>query len=316
MADSFQGRAYRPIDAESGGGAGAVFRALLRVAPIVCILLFLWPAALRYVAPGVPVGDPGVAAIVRFAAFAAFIVSAIAWSLVQQGLRQRGRREAWASFAMETGGTVRQVPYVPSKGSGAQGGLEVALIVASYPAMLSSGVMVGGRSTSAHYTRLAATATLARDFEFQALPDTKVNRLLMSATVWKPILAAARKRAETHPGEAVQVDALDRVGFLAGESVPTGVAELDRVCFVKATDGALARDLFADPSVRSALLALHSMERGWRVTLISPSASSPAQLEVEAPGWDASVPRLRAMRDLLQALLEQLERMRVVKRAA
>ncbi len=315
MADSFQGRAYRPIDAESGGG-GAIFRSLLGVLPVVFIVLFLWPGALRYLAPGVPAGDPRVAAAIRFGAFAAFIVSSIAWSLVQQGMRARGRREAWTTFATEVGGTVRQAPFAVGRGGGAQGGLEVGFSVASYPATLSSGLLVGGRSSSAHYTRLAITAALARDFEFQALPDTGVNRLLMSPTVWKPILAAARKRAETHPGEAVQVGALDRVGFLAGEAVPTGDAEVDRVCFVKATDPLLARDLFADPSVRSTLLALHSMDRAWRVTLISPSAASPAQLEVEAPGWDANVPRLRAMRDLLQALLERLERMGVLRRAA
>ncbi len=315
MADSLEGRAYRPIGAESGGG-GAVGRALLRILPAILLVLFLWPGALRYVAPGAPVGNPGVAAAIRFGAFAAFLVSVIAWSLVEKSRRQRGRREAWASFAAETGGTVRDTPFVVGKGGGAPGGVEVSLIVASYPAKLSSGVVAGGRSASPFYTRFAATAVLARDFEFQALPDTGVNRLLMSPTIWKPILAAARKRAEAHPGEAVQVDALDRVGFLAGEPVPTGDPELDRACFVKATDAALARDLFADPSVRSALLGLHSMDRAWRVTLISPSASSPAQLEVEAPGWDANAPRLRVMRDLLQALLERLERMGVLRRAA
>ena len=315
MANAFEGRAYRPIDADSGGG-GAIFRVFLGVLPIAFMVLFLWPGALRYVAPGVPVGDPRVAALVRYAGFAGFIVSMIAWSLLQQGRRARGRREAWTTFATEVGGTVRQAPFVVGKGGDAQGGLEVKFPVASYPATLSTGLLAGGRSASAHYTRLAATTALARDFEFQALPDTGVNRLLMSPTVWKPILAAARKRAETHPGEAVQAGALDRVGFLAGEAVPTGDAEVDRVCFVKATDALLARDLFADPSVRSTLLALHAMDRAWRVTLISPSAASPAQLEVEAPGWDANVPRLRAMRDLLQALLEHLERMGVLRRAA
>ena len=315
MANALEGRAYRPIEAEAGGG-GAMFRAVLGVLPFVFVVLFLWPGALRYVAPGVPVGEPRVAALVRSAAFAWFIVSMIAWSLLQQGRRARGRREAWTTFATEVGGTARQAPFVVGKGGDARGGLEVTFSVSSYRATLSTGLVAGGRSTSAHYTRLAATATLGRDFEFQALPDTKVNRLLMSPTVWRPILAAARKRAETHPGEAVQVGALDRVGFLAGEAVPTGDAEVDRACFVKATDPALARDLFTDPSVRSTLLGLHSMERGWRVTLISPSASTPAQLEVEAPGWDANVPRLRAMRNLLQALLERLDRVGVLKRAA
>ncbi len=197
-----------------------------------------------------------------------------------------------------------------------EGGLEVTFLVGSYPAVLSAGATLPSRSPSSHQTRLAATAVLLRDFQFQVLPNTSVNRVLMSPNVWKPILTAARNQAETQAGNAEQATAVDRIDFLASDAVVTGDAELDRACLIKATDESLVRDLVADPGVRSALAALQAVERGWRITLLSASASSPARLEVEVPGWDKDLPRLRAMHGLLKATLERLGQQRVLGSAA
>lgn len=316
MANALEGRAYRPIDADSGGGPAAVLRVVLNLIVVASIVLFVWPAGLRFVAPLAPLSDGAHAAVVRMAAFGIFVLSMIVLSIGQQTARGTRRREIWTAFASEVGGSVRQGPY-RAAGGGTEGGLEMTFTVGSYPAVLSRGTTSpSSRSSSSQHTRLAATAGLVRDFQFQILPNNAVNRVLMSPNVWKPILTAARRQAEKGGSGGEQSKAVDRIAFLADAAVATGDPELDRSCFIKATDEALVRDLLGDPGVRSALTALQGADRGWRVTLLSAAATKPAQLEVELAGWDADLPRLRAMHGLLKAILERLEAQRVLGRAA
>jgi hypothetical protein len=316
MANALEGRAYRPIDADSGGGPAAAIRVALHLSVVATLVLFIWPAGLRYVAPLAPLADGAHAGLVRMAAFAAFVALMIVLSVWQQSASGSRRREIWAAFASEVGGSLNQSPYRAAAG-GMEGGLEMTFSVGAFPAVLSRGTTSrSSRSSSSQHTRLTATAGLVRDFQFQLLPNTAVNRVLMSPNVWKPILTAAQRQAEKRGSGGEQSKAVDRIRFLADAAITTGDPELDRSCFIKATDEALVRDLLGDPGVRSALAALQAADRGWRITLLSAAATSPAQLEVEVAGWDADLTRLKAMHALLKAILERLEAQHVLGRAA
>jgi len=303
MADITPERAYRPIDAESSGGARGLLRVLVPVLFLASAAVFFAPSLLRYVAPGWPGGATAelYARVIAFAALAlAFTVSAVTDSLKLQ----RKQREAWSAFAQEVGGELSSPPLRPTAGAGWEGGLRVAYTLEGRPIVLTC----YGPKTSDRFTRLGATVPLGRDVQFQILANTTANRVLMSSAIWTPVLAMASREAGKGPEGAERARALDRMRFLSAPPLVTGDASFDHAFLLKATDEGAARDVAGDPSVRSALEQLAKRDRYFRLSLVGIAAPGPAQLEVEVAGRLGDIERLRAMHALLLAVMARLDR--------
>jgi hypothetical protein len=311
VADITPERAYRPIDAESNGGPRVLLRALVPIVFVASAAVLFAPSLLRFVLPDWQ-GGPAAETYARVIAFAALAltltVSAVSDSLVLQ----RKQRETWNAFAQEVGGAVSVAPLRPTAGGGWEGGLRVAYTMEGRPVVLTC----YGPKSSNRYARLGATLPLGRDVQFQILANTTANRILMSSAIWTPVLALASREAGKGPEGAESTRALDRMRFLTAAPLVTGDASFDHAFLLKATDEGIGRDVAGDPSVRTALERLAKRDRYFRLSLVGLTAPGPAQLEVELVGRLADVERLRAMHELLLAVMARLDRSGVLETGA
>jgi hypothetical protein len=202
------------------------------------------------------------------------------------------------------GGAMTEAPIRAGEGAGWEGGLRVAYTLEGRPVVLTC----CGPKSSNRFTRLAATVPLRRDIQFQILANTTANRVLMSAAVWSPVLRMASREAGSGPEEAERARALERMSFLGADPTTLGDPSFDSAFLLKATDAGTARDVVADPSVRTALEQLARRDRYFRLSLVGPEAPGPAQLEVELAGRQVDLDRLRGMHELLLALIARLDR--------
>jgi hypothetical protein len=304
-------RAYRPIDAGSGGAPPVMLRALVPIVLVCALVVVVAPAVLRQVLPGWP-GGGSAESVARLTALA-LLGAVLAASGVSEMRRRRTRqREVWGRFAAEVGGTLTEEPVRVRAGRGWEGGLGVTYTLDNRPVSLSC----HRPRSSGRYTRLAATIPLRRDIQLQVLANTTANRVLMSAAIWSPLLRMAAQEAGTGPEQAERARALERMRFLAAEPTATGDPTFDRAFLLKASDGEVARDAVADPGVRAALDRLLRRDRYFRLSLVGMAAPGPAQLEVELADRPADLDRLRCMHDVLQAVMARLDRSGLLEAAA
>jgi hypothetical protein len=303
MPESTPERAYRPIDAESGGNVALLLRVLAPIVVVCAVVVIFAPSMLRQFLPGWHGGASAeaTARLTAFAVLAAVLTASGAANLRRRRIRER---EAWGRFAAEVGGTLGDEPLRARADRGWEGGLRVGYSIDGRPVVLSC---YRPRSSS-RCTRLAATVPLRRDVEFQVLANTAANRILMSAAIWSPILRMAAKEAGSGPEQAERAQALERMRFLASEPIVTGDPTFDRAFLLKASDPELVRDVVADPSVRAALNRLVGRDRYFRLSLVGMSAPGPAQLELETADRQIDLERLRCMHELLRAVIARLDR--------
>lgn len=303
MADITPERAYRPIDAESSGGARVLLRLLVPVPLVGSAAVLVAPSLLRYVLPGFA-GGAAAETYARLFAFATLAVTLVALAVTDSLARQRKQRETWRAFSQEVGGTLSNAPLRPTAGTGWEGGLRVAYTVEGRPVVLTC----YGPKSSDRFTRLGATVPLVRDIQLQILANTTANRILMSSAIWTPVLALASREAGKGPDGVAQTRALERMRFLTAPPLVTNDASFDRAYLLKATDEGAARDVAGDPLVRGALDQLAKRDRYFRLSLVGLTVPGPAQLEVEVAGRQADLVRLRAMHELLLAVMARLDR--------
>ncbi|HEY7727577.1 MAG TPA: hypothetical protein VID50_03920 [Candidatus Eisenbacteria bacterium] len=308
MAEFNPERAYRPIDADTSAGPGALLRPLASLVLAACAVALFAPSMLRFVVPEWH-GGPLAELYVRLVAFGVLAVTLAVSGLRGQLRLQRKQREAWRTFADQVGGDVSVGSALPAGMPGGGAGERVAYTVEGRPVLLTCYSPQG----STHFTRLGATLPLGRDVQLQVLANSTANRVLMSARIWSPILSAAAREAGDGSEGAERAAALERMRFLTADPLATGDAAFDRAFLVKATDEGIARDMAAAPSVREALEALAKRDRYFRLTLVALRAPGPAQLEVELAGRVADVERLRCMHELLSAVMARLDRSGVLE---
>jgi hypothetical protein len=303
MSDRTPQRAYRPIDAGSGGGVHVPLRAVTFVLFLASAAVLFAPWTLRYVFPGWH-GGASADMVVRGVAFAVLVLTMAVSGVADQARVQGKQLECWRAFALEVGGEVSNASLRPTAGGGWEGGPRVAYTAEGRPVVLTC---YGPRSSD-RFTRLGATLPLARDVQFQILANTAANRVLMSSAIWSPVLKLASREAAKGPEGAERAQALERMRFLGSEPLVTGDPLFDRAFLLKATDERAARDVAADPAVRSALEQLAGRDRYFRLSLSAAAAPGPAQLEIELAGRQGDIERLRVMHALLLAVMARLDR--------
>jgi hypothetical protein len=283
-----------PIEPESSGAARflAGFANFLIVAAL--IVFFLYPQAIRYVAPNWK-GNPDQLRVFAFVGF--FIYSVI--SGIGTVIRaSKKRAEIFGQFAAAVGGTMtdslRRTDYRID-------GLE---------AFLTIDRTQRNRGTN----RLVVSLPRAREFQIQILSGGAAARFLMSKTVLSPVFSLALKQG---PGPRAEREAgVQQLGYLLGEPLKTGDESFDRHFVVKASDETLGRGLVTDPTFRQALESLRALDRNARFAIERESMSAPLRMVVDAPQALAGVAVFQAMDQIARAAVSSLERLGVLTEAA
>jgi len=283
-----------PIEPESSGAARflAGFANFLVVA--VLIVFFLYPQAIRFVAPDWK-GNPDQ---LRLFAFAGFFIYSVISGIFTVIRVSKKRAEIFGQFAAAVSGTMtdslRRTDYR----------------IDGLQAFLTIDRTRQNRGTN----RLVVSLPGAREFQIQIVSGGAAARFLMSRTILSPVFSLAVKQG---PGPQAEREAgVQQLGYLLGDPLKTGDEGFDRHYVVKASDETLGRGLVTDPTFRQAMDSLRALDRNARFAIERESMSAPLRIVVDAPQAVASVAVFQALDQVGRAAVSSLGRMGVLTEAA
>jgi len=284
-----------PIEPESSGAA-RFLAGFARVLVVVALfVLFMYPQAIRYVAPQ----WKGSTEPVRVFAFVGFFIYSVISGVFTVIRTSRKRAEIFGQFAASVGGSM------------SDGGRQIDYRVQGLQAFLTTDRTQRNRGTS---RLVAVLGNTARDFQVQIVSGGAATRFIMSKRFLSPVFSLALKQG---PGpQSERAAGVAQLQYMLGDPLTTGDEAFDREFVVKASDESLGRGLVTNPTFRQALQNLRALDRNTRFAIERQSTSSTLRIVVEAPQTPASVALFQAMDQVARAAVSSLGSMGVLTEAA
>jgi len=271
--------------------------ALLGLGSIAALAILLWAPLLSSMFPDLDISALGGVARVRLAAAGALVAFLILRAFLQPPKAPSRQSIVWAEFASTVGTKV----VLERRGLGPvgwTGGPTVRWDARGTEITLAT-LKDADRNWDTHLT---ASVRMARPFQFHAVHQNMLTKVLFSRQLWSVALRAVRERERASTGGS---SASESIAFLAQPEILTGDPKLDEDFLIKTDVPDLARTFFVDPGVSSALHAMDEMVKGWQLSLMARSDDE-HQITLVIPGSMEEPRHLEACRTLVEASIRCL----------